>query len=95
MKPVQHKTSNAIAGRPPDGVEVDQTKVWLGEMPITVAEHDGIPVVYSFWRLTPEERQAVAAGKNIVLRAPFQHPMVQLGVEDVPFEQLAPNHNPR
>lgn len=86
MRPIQHPSNNGVLGAPP---EWDQAALPCSALPITRVqfEESGQRAVWSYWRLTDEERAAIAAGAPICLSVMgATMPPVSLGVDGVEFE---------
>jgi hypothetical protein len=83
MRPTQHPSNNDVLAAPP-GVPIEQ----CAPLAITrVTYSDGVPGVWSYWRLTDEERAAIAAGALVRVAAIGRtHPPLHLGVDGVENE---------
>lgn len=64
MRGTQHPSNNGVLGAPKNW---DQAELPCSALPITRVVADGVPHVVSFWRPTPEELKALAAGALVEL----------------------------
>lgn len=64
MERTQHPSNNAVLGAP---LGWDQQQLPCGALPITRVVADGVPHVVSFWRPSPAELKALAAGALVEL----------------------------
>ncbi len=80
MRPTQHPSNNDVL-RAPAGATVEECR----PLAITrIKYEDGTPAVWSFWKPTEQEIQAIAGGAVIRLSAIGQtHPPVHIGVDGV------------
>lgn len=78
MRPIQHRSNNAVLGAPP-GVSVEECR----PLPITrVRFLDGEEGVVSFWQPSAEQLALLAAGHPVRLLVPGQtHPPLAMGVD--------------
>lgn len=76
MNFIQHPSNN-FTMKAPKGCEES-----CSDLPMTVCQIEGLPVLVSFWQPTAEELQALANGGAVMLHVYGQmHPMVYLSVE--------------
>ncbi|EIF30949.1 hypothetical protein BCh11DRAFT_06461 [Burkholderia sp. Ch1-1] len=79
MDRTQHPSNNAVLGAPAGW---DQSGLPCGALPITRVLAGGVHHVMSFWRPTPDELKALAAGAPVELWVVGQTmPPVALAVE--------------
>jgi len=80
MTPAQHVTNTGALGRP-----ADTTRDEVVGLPITRMTYEGgMEAVRSYWRPTPEEREAIAAGALVCLEVWGRtHAPVLLAVDGV------------
>lgn len=64
MNKIQHPSNNDVLGAP-DGW--DQSALTCNALPITRTLIEGLPAVASFWAPTPEEIEAIKAGRPVLL----------------------------
>ncbi|CAG4887899.1 hypothetical protein [Paraburkholderia saeva] len=64
MNRTQHPSNNAVLGAPAGW---DQQELPCSALPITRVVADGVAHVVSFWRPTPDELKALAAGALVEL----------------------------
>lgn len=78
MNAVKHKHCNHVIGAP---IGWDQDKLPVDALPVNVAMEDGVCLLQSFWRPTPEEIEAISHGHCVLLTIlSNQHPIVSVGV---------------
>lgn len=64
MQRTQHPSNNAVLGAPAGW---DQRELPCDALPVTRVVADGVPHVVSFWRPSPDELAALAAGALVEL----------------------------
>lgn len=76
---VPHPSNNLLLGAPADW---DHSTTPCGALPATRTEHEGNPVIVSFWKPTAEELHQLQAGATVALWVyGTSHPVVAVGVE--------------
>lgn len=80
MRPTQHPSNNDVLAAPPGVAHVDCVP-----LAITRVQYEGgMPGVWSYWRPSDAERQAIANGALIRFSAwGVTHPPVAIGVDGV------------
>lgn len=80
MNRTQHPSNNAVLGAPRGW---DQRTLPCNALAITRTEWGGVPTLVSFWLPTPEEVDAIKAGRPVMLLVAGEDmPPVALMVEE-------------
>lgn len=66
MKPIEFEGQTVVLAPPPDWDNSGDT-LKCGGLPIQVVREQGVPVMRSFWKPSPEDLVALAGGAHICL----------------------------
>lgn len=82
MRAIQHPSNNRVLGAPKGW---DQDELPCNAIALTERTYNGVDMVVTYWRPSPEERAAIANGYDVCLTVVGTNmPPVAIGVEPKP-----------